>query len=247
MFEEKDFVDWLKIRGLSTSSISKYKNSISQISTFLLHKKVIDDLLHEDKKKIRKKSSDKFNLYQLQNTKALKKAADIYFEDEENLVKDKRGHGQWSAAINNLMQFYDLNMSSVKMIESFPNSFDFVDIEKSVVELIGLDTHGVPSGNNKPKSKIVKKVSYERDPKIVAWILKNANGMCEACERKAPFIKDKDGQYYLEVHHVKRLADGGKDTVKNAVALCPNCHKEAHFGKNKDRMSKQLKLIARSH
>tara|TARA_B110000263_G_C15279470_1_gene497605 strand:+ start:415 stop:1164 length:750 start_codon:yes stop_codon:yes gene_type:complete len=247
MFEEKDFVGWLKTKGLSQSSISKYKNSIAQISTYLSHKKVIDDLLDKNKQKIRKKSLNKFNLYQLKDTKTLQKAADIYFDDEENIIKDQTGHGQWTAAVNNLIQFYDLNMSSEKINEAYPNAFDFVEFEKSVVELVALDTHGVPSGNKKPKSKIVKTVSYERDPKVVAWILKIAKGICEACNRIAPFIKDTDGQEYLEVHHVKRLADGGKDTINNAVALCPNCHKESHFGKNKAYLTKKLKKIAASH
>ncbi|WP_147195697.1 HNH endonuclease [Rummeliibacillus stabekisii] len=34
----------------------------------------------------------------------------------------------------------------------------------------------------------------------------------------------------LEVHHIKRLADGEEDTVENAIAVCPNCHRELHFG-----------------
>ena len=28
-----------------------------------------------------------------------------------------------------------------------------------------------------------------------------------------------DGKGYLEVHHLKRLADGGSDTIENAVAF----------------------------
>ncbi|WP_342542729.1 HNH endonuclease signature motif containing protein [Paenisporosarcina sp. FSL H8-0542] len=35
---------------------------------------------------------------------------------------------------------------------------------------------------------------------------------------------------YLEVHHIKRLADNGEDSVENAIAVCPNCHRELHFG-----------------
>ena len=247
MFEEKDFVEWLKTKGLSQSSISKYKNSIAQISTFLIHKKMIDDLLDKNIQKIQKKSLNKFNLYQLKNTQTLRKATDMYFDNEENMIKDQRGHRQWTAAINNLIQFYDMNMSSEKMSKAYPNSYDFAEFEKSVDELVALYTHGVPSGNKKPKSKIVKTVSYERDPKVVAWILKIAKGICEACDKKAPFIKDADDQEYLEVHHVKRLADGGKDIINNAVALCPNCHKEAHFGKNKEILRKKLIKIAASH
>ncbi|MGC8519123.1 MAG: HNH endonuclease [Steroidobacteraceae bacterium] len=30
------------------------------------------------------------------------------------------------------------------------------------------------------------------------------------------------------MHHVRRLADGGADTVNNAVAVCPNGHRGLH-------------------
>jgi predicted restriction endonuclease len=30
--------------------------------------------------------------------------------------------------------------------------------------------------------------------------------------------------------HVRRLSDGGTDTVFNTVALCPNCHRQFHHG-----------------
>lgn len=34
------------------------------------------------------------------------------------------------------------------------------------------------------------------------------------------------------MHHRRRLADGGEDTVANAIALCPSCHRERHYGIN---------------
>lgn len=62
-------------------------------------------------------------------------------------------------------------------------------------------------------------------------MLQQANGQCENCELPAPF-NGADGLPYLEVHHVRQLADNGTDTVTNAVALCPNCHRELHYGEN---------------
>ena len=49
-----------------------------------------------------------------------------------------------------------------------------------------------------------------------------------------------DGDFYLEVHHPKRLADNGSDTPSNAVALCPNCHREMHYGENRNEILNQL-------
>ncbi|MFL9918022.1 HNH endonuclease signature motif containing protein [Paraburkholderia fungorum] len=62
-------------------------------------------------------------------------------------------------------------------------------------------------------------------------VLLRADGTCEGCGQSAPFQR-ADGTPYLEVHHRRRLADGGEDTVENAIALCPNCHRERHCGIN---------------
>lgn len=81
-----------------------------------------------------------------------------------------------------------------------------------------------------PQRVEVRTTAFIRNPIVVAEVLIRANGKCELCQCNAPFFRASDGTPYLEVHHVKRLADGGYDTVKNAVALCPNCHRKAHFG-----------------
>ena len=49
---------------------------------------------------------------------------------------------------------------------------------------------------------------------------------CRACGKSA-----KDGAR-LEVHHIRRRADGGSDTPDNVVTLCHECH-EAHHQKQK--------------
>jgi 5-methylcytosine-specific restriction protein A len=71
---------------------------------------------------------------------------------------------------------------------------------------------------------------FKRNPDVVAEVLLRANGVCEQCNKNAPFIRKKDNTPYLEVHHKIMLSDGGEDTIKNAIAICPNCHRELHFG-----------------
>ena len=90
-----------------------------------------------------------------------------------------------------------------------------------------------PSGNRAPRKQNKETTSYDRDPKVVAWVLNESNGICEVCRSEAPFTKS-DGHYYLEVHHLRRLADGGSDTTSNAIALCPNCHRELHYGRDRE-------------
>ena len=82
----------------------------------------------------------------------------------------------------------------------------------------------------KPQKTQVIATAYKRNPDVVADVLARANGICELCKQPAPFVRKKNGEPYLEVHHTIQLADGGEDTVENAVAACPNCHRREHFG-----------------
>lgn len=86
-----------------------------------------------------------------------------------------------------------------------------------------------PAGNPNPERRQVVTVSFLRDKEVVSHALERANGFCECCHKPAPFIA-LDGKPFLEVHHVRPLADGGPDTPENVVAICPNCHRELHYG-----------------
>lgn len=88
-----------------------------------------------------------------------------------------------------------------------------------------------PKGNKSPKTGTSEVMSYRRDASVKAWVLRQANGICECCSSNAPF-KNADGEPYLEVHHLRQLGDDGTDTVSNAAAICPNCHRELHYGEN---------------
>jgi hypothetical protein len=84
-------------------------------------------------------------------------------------------------------------------------------------------------GNKLPRKKEIRSLQYERDPRVVAYVLKASKGICHDCQKPGPFISKITGLPYLEVHHVKMLKDGGEDTIQNAVALCPNCHRKRHY------------------
>ncbi|GGJ56495.1 HNH endonuclease [Deinococcus roseus] len=102
-----------------------------------------------------------------------------------------------------------------------------------------------PLGQQVPKTVQAQRTLYVRDPKVVAWVLEQAKGHCELCGSAAPFLT-AEGLPFLEVHHVKGLAEGGPDTTENAVALCPNCHRLCHYAANKkEAVSKLLQNVAR--
>lgn len=106
------------------------------------------------------------------------------------------------------------------------------EFESQVILYKSKKTLSKPTGIKEPEKVYSNVTIYIRDPKVKAWVLKEAGGSCECCGSKAPFITES-GEPFLEVHHLRRLADGGSDTISNAVALCPNCHREMHYGINK--------------
>jgi len=69
--------------------------------------------------------------------------------------------------------------------------------------------------------------TYVRSPYIAQFTKERAKGACELCKQPAPFA-DKDGEPYLESHHIIWLSRRGPDAKENTVALCPNCHKRMH-------------------
>ena len=96
-----------------------------------------------------------------------------------------------------------------------------------------------PKGQMKPKRSSVAVDRFYRDPTVVAWVLENADGVCEVCKEPAPFSRDK-GAPYLEVHHVRPLAEDGPDSICNAVACCPNCHRGLHYATNRHKVRKKI-------
>jgi len=70
------------------------------------------------------------------------------------------------------------------------------------------------SRSTKPKVVYRLVQDYHRDPDVVAEALYRAEGFCEKCKEKAPFIKSSNGEPYLEVHHIIPLSQGGLDSLE---------------------------------
>ena len=114
-----------------------------------------------------------------------------------------------------------------------------VGFEIAVREEIIKPQSVTPVGNAAPKTIQTEISTHQRDVRVKAWVLREARGICENCGQPAPF-HGVDGIPYLEVHHIRQLADGGSDTIKNTVALCPNCHREMHYGLKRDVLAANL-------
>jgi 5-methylcytosine-specific restriction enzyme A len=76
------------------------------------------------------------------------------------------------------------------------------------------------------RREVVSEV-FDGDRIVSEYARRRADGTCQLCGMPAPF-KNRDGEPFLEIHHIVPLAEGGQDTVENVAALCPNCHRKMH-------------------
>lgn len=70
-----------------------------------------------------------------------------------------------------------------------------------------------------------------RSAVIIQYALCRSRGICEGCNDPAPFMR-RNGDPYLEVHHIHALGDGGADHPLNVAAICPNCHQRVTHGRD---------------
>lgn len=107
---------------------------------------------------------------------------------------------------------------------------------------------GVKSGTNEPTNSKIR--LYKRCIAVKRYVLKRADGKCESCGNEAPF-KRKNGEAYLESHHIRKLSDGGLDLPGWVAAICPTCHREIHHGEHgklkNDNLQKQIDEKERSY
>ncbi|MBU9124578.1 HNH endonuclease [Burkholderia multivorans] len=131
------------------------------------------------------------------------------------------------------------------LIEQFINEREYrttapvVEFELDVRDRLKRVPVAPPAGNARPEVGYATVAQVRRDPAVKAWVLAQARGTCECCGNPAPFA-DADGLPYLEVHHVRRLAERGPDVISNAVAICPNCHRELHYGEKARELVERL-------
>ncbi len=173
------------------------------------------------------------------------------FEDVIKINNDSEIWGSYKRASSKIFQFKKVSSDrdsvqlqrGKKRVSEFwvKDNTNFINIESIETEL----TEKVKISLSSSKLEIEKRLklapikplkiqttqtTFRRNPDVVAYVLKRANGIYEECKNSAPFRKKSDGTPYLEIHHKERLADGGDDTIENAIAVCPNCHRKLHFG-----------------
>lgn len=80
--------------------------------------------------------------------------------------------------------------------------------------------------DNPPKMTAALVKKWERDA-ILCDLLKEYRGAkCQICDY---FFIKKDGEPYVEVHHLEQLSNGGLNICSNLLVLCANCHRAFHY------------------
>jgi len=102
-----------------------------------------------------------------------------------------------------------------------------VDKELEKTSLEELRKFAYEAANDLIEASKTTAVYRKRSAEVKGYVLARAQGLCEGCNSKAPFI-NKEGKPYLETHHIYSLADGGPDDPRWVIALCPNCHRKSH-------------------
>lgn len=95
----------------------------------------------------------------------------------------------------------------------------------------------------KPERKVYELEKIIRNDKKMVKLLKEyADYSCQFpdCTSKIP---NKKGENYVEVAHIRAVAQGGQSILGNLLVLCPNHHKEFDLGK-RDNFKVNINMIS---
>lgn len=138
----------------------------------------------------------------------------------------------------------------LKLKTNIPIPYEYIE-EMEKKELITINS--MTNSELKEKVEIIDNAAeyrqivinrYSRDFRIEKYAKIRSKGMCDLCNKPAPF-NDNLGNPYLEVHHITPLSKGGHDRIDNVVALCPECHRRIHIlnlDKDIEKLNQKIKM-----
>lgn len=169
--------------------------------------------------------------------------ATVKVSQKHNRDGSLRG-GPYLVASNNSIELEN-DYSPIRQIFAVPISdrvYEYVDETPKIVEdpLISLRKLAYEVAVENVQTRASTSVQPKRDPKIRSYALERSKGFCEACGDEAPFFS-KNGDPYLEVHHITALSDGGADHPLNVAAICPNCHRRTEKSDDRDEYNELIR------
>lgn len=196
------------IQGLTISSANHYVQALSTCSRLLRDEKLI--------------TSD---VYAVDTLTELEILRDKLFALPGFIALNTKGKSMYSVGMKQYIQFAKFQVDGIKETSK--------KAAQPIVDISKLDVPVVP-----PKS-LSKKQEYRwnRDRIIVEQVLQSDKYLCEVEPKHKTFIAWRNGQPYLEGHHLIPLARQEEfkvslDVYANIIGLCPNCHRQLHFGQH---------------
>lgn len=115
--------------------------------------------------------------------------------------------------------------------------------ELTLADLQALWARKARRKSERPRVRVERARQFDRDPVVIALARRRADWRCEIVDCAAPLFLDKQGVRFVEVHHIKTLAEGGDDDPANVACLCPGHHREAHYGKDAAKLAEMLRAV----
>ena len=173
--------------------------------------------------------------------------ADLKISQKTNKDGSLRG-GPYAVAAPSTIELYDRADTRLYAQEIRDRVYRFYtknsQSEEASDSSRDLRAKAMRDGVQNPVASSTSTKAYARSTAVRAYVISRSGGKCEACDSEAPFLT-KNGDPYVEVHHVHGLAQGGDDTIFNTMALCPNCHRRTEHSADADEFNAALaeKLI----
>ena len=207
------FIHWLRKKGLSPSSISKY--------TTQSHNRILKDL--------------GVSFYELNSVEQLNQLLLDVRKLEKLMEKDPRR--MYSSAVSNYIKFQSETADFSNTLED--NKYEF-RVEETLASLANKPEY---NNSPRPRAKLIEgsATRYERDAKVGAEAITLSNYECQIDYFHKFFISRRTHKNYVEAHHLIPIAyqgifEYGIDEVENIACLCPVCHSCIHYGVNHERV-----------
>jgi hypothetical protein len=130
----------------------------------------------------------------------------------------------------------DVRMMAVKKpgtISGRAHDYEVINVVEQSVSILVLREQAYLLADMAPPKTQRETWQRTRSAFIAQYALCRSRGNCEGCKHPAPFMR-RNGEPYLEIHHIQALGEDGPDHPLNVAAVCPNCHGRVTHGIDAD-------------
>ncbi len=199
--------------------IESYEDCINLRRMCLQEYKQAESILFIQQIMLSKSEEEAINIINESKSYGINLNEEVWSKRYDSIWRIKNDQKEWKKIIHKIVNdnFPAMYEEFCEMKERYFDSLSLKQLKQTLLE----------EQSNKNNRKVTQTAVYNRSVFIKEFARRVAGGICQLCDREAPFL-DKQGKPFLEVHHIHYLSRGGSDTIDNVVALCPNCHRKIH-------------------